>query len=757
MDDIIVVGAQDGKILHTNSAASRKLGYTRDEFKTMHMLDLNPKSQRQEAEGILSEMFKGERTTCTLPLAKRDGIIIPTETRVWFGKWSGIDCVFGICKDLSREQEALQKFNKLFDSNPALMAVSSYPDRKLTDVNDRFVSTLGFSRDEVIGKTAAEMSFFARPEMLEEIIQTLQDKGTVKNLEVQMKKKDGTLVYGLFQSEIIDNHGQKSFLSVMLDITEYKAVVEALKSSEERQRSLLEHLPQRIFIKDRNSIYLSCNRNYASDLGITSEEIVGKDDSAFFPPELAEAYRADDQACMATGIVKDIEEPYRVGGQEMWVHTTKVPYHDTQGRVIGVLGIFGDITDRKRLEQEQLEIERKLLHAQKLESLGVMAGGIAHDFNNQLAVVLGNLELALQDLPSAESELRTSIINAIRAAEKSAELSGQMLIYSGSAVYLPKDVNLDDLLYKTKSLLQSSISKHVAIDFDICKTLPPIEGEPNQIQRLINNLVVNASEAIGANAGAVTLRTGVMDCDEAYLNHSRLEKKPESGRFVFLEVADTGCGMDAETQRKLFDPFFTTKFWGRGLGMAEVMGIIKGHHGAIMVNSEDGKGTIVRVLFPAPKQVLASTVPVMEAVETQPAVSASPTGRKTILVVDDEELVRRLVTRRLEVLGYLTITASDGEEGVRVFRDRQNEIDLVILDFAMPKMNGVEAFGELIRFKQDVKVILSSGYTEEVVLQSFPGQRPAGVLHKPYKMEELKGELDRLLGTTDSGVSKDVI
>jgi CheY-like chemotaxis protein len=386
-----------------------------------------------------------------------------------------------------------------------------------------------------------------------------------------------------------------------------------------------------------------------------------------------------------------------------------------------------------------------------------MAGGIAHDFNNQLAVVLGNLELALQDLPSAESELRTSIINAIRAAEKSAELSGQMLIYSGSAVYLPKDVNLDDLLYKTKSLLQSSISKHVAIDFDICKTLPPIEGEPNQIQRLIYNLVVNAAEAIGDNAGDVTLRTGVMDCDEAYLNHSRLEKKPESGRFVFLEVADTGCGMDAETQRKLFDPFFTTKFWGRGLGMAEVMGIIKGHHGAIMVNSEDGKGTIVRVLFPAPQQVQASTVQVMEAVETQPAVSASPAGRKTILVVDDEELVRRLVTRRLEVLGYLTITASDGEEGVRVFRDRQNEIDLVILDFAMPKMNGVEAFGELIRFKQDVKVILSSGYTEEVVLQSFPGQRPAGVLHKPYKMEELKGELDRLLGTTDSGVSKDVI
>jgi signal transduction histidine kinase len=285
-----------------------------------------------------------------------------------------------------------------------------------------------------------------------------------------------------------------------------------------------------------------------------------------------------------------------------------------------LFSIIHDITESKRLEAERQEMERKLLHAQKLESLGVMAGGIAHDFNNLLQVVLGNLDIALDDIPP-DSEARQSILNAIKASERSAELSGQMLTYAGSALYLPKDIYLDDLLNKTKSLLQSSISRHVALDFDICKTLPHIEGEPNQIQRLICALAVNASEAIGANAGGVTIRTGVMDCDEAYLSHSHLEKKPESGRFVFLEVSDTGCGMDAETQRKLFDPFFSTKFWGRGLGMAEVMGIVKGHHGAIMVDSEVGKGTTIRVLFSAPQQAPTSTVHPMEAVETQPAVS----------------------------------------------------------------------------------------------------------------------------------------
>jgi len=205
--------------------------------------------------------------------------------------------------------------------------------------------------------------------------------------------------------------------------------------------------------------------------------------------------------------------------------------------------------------------------------------------------------------------------------------------------------------------------------------------------------------------------------------------------------------MDAETQGRLFDPFFTTKFTGRGLGMAEVMGIVKGHQGAIIVESEVGKGTTVRVLFPALEKAPASPVQVMDLVETKAPALETVNRRKTILLVEDEAGVRNLVVRRLDLLGYDSIIAEDGEEGVSVFQKRMNEIDLVLLDFAMPKMNGVEAFGELIRIKPDVKVILSSGYAEDVVLQSFPGQHPAGVLHKPYKMEELKDQLDRLLGT----------
>ena len=286
--------------------------------------------------------------------------------------------------------------------------------------------------------------------------------------------------------------------------------------------------------------------------------------------------------------------------------------------LIGILGMFGarnlikrNISERERADEERLESERKLLHAQKLESLGIMAGGIAHDFNNLLMGVLGNLELALAD-PDLAPATRRNIEQATQASERSAELSHQMLIYSGTGFYKLKDLDLSEEVRKKESLLKLNMPKTTSLHFEINEGLPLTWGDEDRIQGIIKNLLVNASEAIGDNTGEVTIRTGVMDCDEAYLSGSRLQEKPSPGRFVFLEVADTGCGMDANTQHKLFDPFFTTKFWGRGLGMAEVMGIVKGHHGTILVNSEVGKGTTIRVLFPVPTEVQ-----VMDSTETK--------------------------------------------------------------------------------------------------------------------------------------------
>jgi CheY-like chemotaxis protein len=308
------------------------------------------------------------------------------------------------------------------------------------------------------------------------------------------------------------------------------------------------------------------------------------------------------------------------------------------------------------------------------------------------------------------------------------------------------DLDLNEFLNRNLAQLKSIVSKHVALNFETNSTLPIVKGDAEQLQRLVMNILVNASEAIADKDGNVTLRTGVLECDLAYLGRSLLKEKPAPGPFVFLEVTDTGCGMDVMTQHRIFDPFFTTKFCGRGLGMAEVIGIVKSHRGAIMVESEIGKGTAIRVLFPVSKEAQPSSVTDSMVSEPKDAVSSTAARRKTILVVEDEAGVRDLVVRRLDLLGYDSIIAEDGEEGVSVFRERMNKIDLVMLDYKMPKMNGVEAFGELIRIKPDVKVILSSGYTEDVVMESFPGQRPGGVLHKPYDMANLKAQLDILLG-----------
>lgn len=754
--DGILFTTPDGQVLNANEAACEMLGRTKEELCEIGRKEVVDNTDPGVADAIGRRLREG-RWKGKLNFQRGDGATFPVEVssnifKDEHGNDRAIVAIRDITdleKSIEAQRKSEEKYRLIFEKSP-IGIVHFDANAFVTDCNQFFLDTIGSPKEQVIGLNA---------------LTSIKDERVRMAFEEAFSGK-----VGRFEGEYTSVVGRKQFwlrllsapvsnktglvtgvLGIFEDISKRKQAEERLAQSEERFRKLITLAPLPLCLVNKESVIIYFNDRFSQVFGYTSNDIptlkewwlLAYPDSHYRRWVLETWEAALKRAAEQNTDIEPIE--YKVtckNGQVLIVQISGITIEDN------FLATFRDITEYKIMEQERLEMERKLLHAQKLESLGVMAGGIAHDFNNLLQVVLGNLDLALAELPH-DSKVRQSIRNAIMASERSAELSGQMLTYSGSSLYLPKDIHLDDLLNKTKSLLQSSISGNVALDFEISKTLPPIEGEPNQIQRLIYNLVVNAAEAIGDNAGDVTLRTGVIDCDEAYLSHSRLEKKPESGRFLFLEVSDTGCGMDAETQRKLFDPFFTTKFWGRGLGMAEVMGIVKGHHGAIMIDSEAGKGTTIRVLFSAPKEALASTVHLVEAVETQPAVSVRSAGRKTVLVVDDEELVRGLVIRRLDALGYDTITAGDGEEGVRVFRKRLNEIDLVLLDFAMPRMNGVEAFAELIRIKPEVKVILSSGYTDDVVMERFPGKRPAGLLHKPYKMEELKGELQRLLGNVD--------
>ncbi len=293
-------------------------------------------------------------------------------------------------------------------------------------------------------------------------------------------------------------------------------------------------------------------------------------------------------------------------------------------------------------------------------------------------------------------------------------------------------------------LLEVGISKQVELRYEFDRNLPPIEGDATQIRQIVMNLITNASEAIGGEEGSITIRTGHVQADRVYLEQTFLADHLEEGHYAFIEVSDTGCGMDTETQERLFDPFFTTKFTGRGLGLAAVMGIVRSHNGAVKVYSEPGQGTVFRVLFPFSSDTFETDVETDSAAKKSPfSIKGTMTG--TILIVDDEETVRVVTQQVLEQAGFSVLKAADGREGVEVFRENNNDIVLVLLDLTMPGMNGREAFHEMQKINPEIPVLLSSGYDEEDATHQFAGEGLAGFLQKPYRAQDLMNKVNSIL------------
>jgi CheY-like chemotaxis protein len=359
--------------------------------------------------------------------------------------------------------------------------------------------------------------------------------------------------------------------------------------------------------------------------------------------------------------------------------------------------------------------------------------------------ILGNLELGLGDL-SPVSPARLRLDAASRAARRAADLTRQMLAYSGRGRFVVERVDLNELVEENAYLLRSSISRTATLNLHLDRALPAVEADVGQIQQVVMNLITNASEALGSDPGVITLATGARDCDGSYLSRNQLDETPPAGRYVYFEVTDNGCGMDDETQKRMFDPFFTTKFTGRGLGLPAVFGIVRGHSGAILLDSAVGKGTTIRVLFPAVGTAPGAAVPKDTAEASAPC-----TGRGTILVVDDEEMVLQLCAAMVESMGFTVLTAADGEQAVEMVRRHGAGIRAIILDLTMPKLDGARAFERILLIEPDAKVVLSSGYDEVEATGRLAKERLAGFIRKPYRLELLRSTLERALETTPDG------
>ena len=395
-----------------------------------------------------------------------------------------------------------------------------------------------------------------------------------------------------------------------------------------------------------------------------------------------------------------------------------------------------EIGERERAESERQKFQVKVQQTQKLESLGVLAGGIAHDFNNLLAVILGNTDLMQRDLEPGSSE-SDSVREIEKAALQAAKLTKQMLCYSGKGVFVLQVVTLTEIIDGLKRLLRLSVAPKTTLTFDLAPNLPLVEADLTQVRQVILDLVINAAEAVGDASGQIMIRTGRVSCTRTDLAEIPSDEELPEGEYAYVEVADTGCGITPEVKARLFEPFFTTKFTGRGLGLAAVLGIVRGHHGAIKVTSEVGYGSTFRVLFPVSRKL-------GEIVPPPPALVRD--DQKTILVIDDEDALLPLCRQILERAGYSVFTARDGTQGLLLFREHADKIGLVIVDYAMPDLNGEQVLNEVWRISPQAKAILSSGYGEKVMSEQLAARGGVAWLQKPFTGRTLIAAVQKMIG-----------
>jgi len=509
---------------------------------------------------------------------------------------------------------------------------------------------------------------------------------------------------------------------------------------EERRRyqQLFQFAPDAYLLTDLAGIVREANRSAARLFGVDPQYMSGKAVVSFVALEDRPRIRAELGRWQSEPTPKslDVRLKPRNGPPFDASITLSVARGGTRDTAIGFRWLIRDITAHRQLTQElrlREEAARReadaseagARHVQKLESIGVLAGGIAHDFNNLLHVVLGNADLARLHVP-ADSPAGEHLEEVIRATQRAAELTQQLLAYSGRGVVEQRRLDLSCEVREMGTLLRTAMSKQATLHWDLAPDLPPITADATQVRQVVMNLITNASDALGDESGTISLRTGLThDDDEG--------KTPVP--FVFLEVVDTGCGMDSSTLQRIFDPFFSTKFGGRGLGLAAVMGIVERHQGHVRIRTVPKQGTTFRILFPATTGT-ADAAPVRSG-------GGEWRGRGTVLVVEDEEGVREVVGRMVERLGFEVIAAGDGVAALAALDRHHGSVAAVLLDLSMPRMGGQEALVHLRERRPELPVILMSGYTEkEVAAKLLDGTTGAvAFLQKPFLPEDLTSVL----------------
>ncbi|MHB8834361.1 MAG: hybrid sensor histidine kinase/response regulator [Candidatus Methylomirabilia bacterium] len=524
---------------------------------------------------------------------------------------------------------------------------------------------------------------------------------------------------------------------VQQDVTERKRAVKALAESEIRLRTLVQTIPDMVWLKDPDGIYLDSNAMLERFHGVGRKDIVGKTDYDFFDRELADFFREHDRKAMAAARPSVNEEWVSFAdGRRALLETIKTPVFAAAGGLVGVLGIARDITERFRATEEKARLEDQLRQSQKVEAIGRLAGGVAHDFNNITAIVLGYAEMLLGAL-APDDPSRKWAEQIMEAGRRSAALTRQLLAFSRKQTLQPVVLDLNALLLNLEQMLGRAIGEDIELRFELSADPCLVTADPGQIEQVVTNLVINARDAMPLGGG-LTVATAEVELDETY---ALGRESVVPGKYVMLSLTDTGCGMDKATMDRLFEPFFTTKEKGKGtgLGLATAHGIVKQSGGQIWAFSEPGRGTTFKICLPRTEAPAGALV--------VDAGGEAPRGRgELILLVEDEAPLRELCETILTQLGYRVSVAADGLEALRRVREQGLKPDLVVTDVIMPGMSGAEIARELRRDRPDLKVLYMSGYSDDAIARHGVLEAGINFVEKPFTEPVLAAKVREALG-----------
>lgn len=638
------------------------------------------------------------------------------------------------------------------------------PEERIVSVNPAGEQILGLDEQILYSLKVSELPFVyyrldgsVMPIDEMPFYQTLKTQASVNNVIVGLKKADGPLVWiGGNVASIRATAGDSTVLVTFSDVTGMLQAQRDLESS-------LYQLDQKV-----QELHLANNRltraQEAAKIGtwewnIQDNTLIWSDEmfNIFGVPReftpgvesVSTLFAPDGRHLFSTECIGKIleQESFTVTSRTIDQRTTETKYidvhmkttRDETAHLQSLVGTVRDITARKREEESRLELEREFQQAQKFKSLGMLAGGVAHDLNNLLMGVLGNADLALID-SSPSSPMRAYLRNIKSTSLQIAGLLKQMLAYAGKGKLVTRRINLFELIQSLRSLLEASVPKNVAVRYEFPQASAFLDADENQIQQVLMNLVINASEASSGRNGTISIRVDTIQADRRMLDESLHGKELPEGCYALLEVSDSGEGMSPEVQKMIFDPFFTAKFTGRGLGLAATSGIVLGHKGASRVLSEPQKGSTFQVILPC-------AAPAETPIETPPPPQQEPWEGGDVLLVDDDPVVCQVARQMLERGGCRVEIATNGSEALEILREQDGEIDLVILDLSMPQMGGVEALNRIRQEHRDLPVLLSSGYSEQHAVIQVDEQAISGCIQKPYDYQSLIQRVRDVLNT----------